>query len=35
MKKAWMEEKGTWLFDLAHDDLDDDAMPAGCPGKAD
>ncbi len=29
MAKAWMEEKGTWLFDLAHGDLDEDAIVKG------
>ncbi len=29
MEKAWMEDKGTWLFDLAHNDLDDDAIVKG------
>ena len=23
MAKAWMEDKATWLFDLAHGNLDD------------
>lgn len=27
--KAWMEDKGTWLFDLAHGSLDDDAIVGG------
>ncbi len=22
MTKAWLEDKATWLFDLAHDNLD-------------
>ena len=22
--KAWLEDKATWLFDLAHDDLDEE-----------
>ncbi len=29
MAKVWMEDKETWLFDLAHDDLDDDAIVKG------
>lgn len=29
MAKAWMEEKGTWLFDLAHGDMDPDAIVKG------
>ncbi len=27
--KAWLEDKATWLFDLAHDDLDEDAIVKG------
>lgn len=27
--KTWMEEKETWLFDMAHDNLDDDAIVRG------
>lgn len=29
MAKAWMEDKWTWLFDLAHDNLDPDAIVKG------
>lgn len=29
MAKAWMEDKGTWLFDLAHGNLDPDAIIKG------
>lgn len=29
MEKEWMENKGAWLFDLAHGDLDDDAVVKG------
>lgn len=29
MVKAWMGDKGTWLFDLAHNDLDSDAIVKG------
>ena len=29
MAKAWLEDKATWLFDLAHDDLGDDAIAKG------
>ena len=29
MVKAWMEDKAIWLFDLAHGDLDDDAVLRG------
>lgn len=29
MAKAWLEDKATWLFDLAHDDLDEDAIVKG------
>lgn len=29
MAKAWMEDKETWLFDLAHNDLDEDAAVKG------
>lgn len=29
MAKAWMEDKGTWLFGLAHGDLDEDAIVKG------
>jgi hypothetical protein len=29
MAKAWMEDKTTWLFDLAHGDLDEDAVVKG------
>ena len=24
MAKAWLEDKATWLFDLAHDNLDEE-----------
>lgn len=29
MAREWMEDKETWLFDLAHDDLDEDAIVKG------
>ena len=29
MTKAWLEDKATWLFDLAHDNLDGDAIVKG------
>ena len=29
MAKVWLEDKATWLFDLAHDDLDEDAIVKG------
>ncbi len=29
MAEAWMEDKETWLFDLAHGDLDEDAIVKG------
>lgn len=29
LAKAWLEEKATWLFDLAHSDLDEDAIVKG------
>ncbi len=29
MAKAWLEDKSTWLFDLAHDNLDEDAIVKG------
>lgn len=29
MVKAWMEDKAIWLFDLAHGDLDTDAVVKG------
>ena len=29
MAKAWLEDKAIWLFDLAHDDLDEDAIVKG------
>ena len=29
MAKAWMEDKATWLFDLAHGNLDEDAVVKG------
>ena len=29
MAKAWVEDKATWLFDLAHDNLDDDGIVKG------
>lgn len=29
MTKAWLEDKETWLFDLAHDNLDDDSIVKG------
>lgn len=29
MAKAWLEDKATWLFDLAHGNLDDDAVVKG------
>lgn len=29
MTKAWMEDKGIWLFDLAHGDLNEDAVLKG------
>lgn len=29
MAKAWMDDKATWLFDLAHGDLDEDAVVKG------
>ena len=29
MEKAWMEDKEAWLFDLAHGDLDQDAIVKG------
>lgn len=29
MAKIWMEDKATWLFDLAYDGLDDDAILKG------
>ncbi len=29
MKKAWMENKADWLFDLAHGNLDEDAVVKG------
>ncbi len=29
MAKAWLEDKATWLFDLAHDNLDGDAIIKG------
>lgn len=29
MAKAWLEDKATWLFDLAHNNLDDDAIVKG------
>nr|WP_296440750.1 hypothetical protein [uncultured Acetatifactor sp.] len=29
MAREWMEDKETWLFDLAHDDLDEDATVKG------
>lgn len=29
MEKAWMEDKSIWLFDLAHGNLDTDAVVKG------
>lgn len=29
MIKTWLEDKATWLFDLAHDNLDEDAIVKG------
>ena len=29
MAKAWLEDKATWLFDLAHDNLEEDAIAKG------
>ncbi len=29
MAKAWLEDKATWLFDLAHNNLDDDSIVKG------
>lgn len=29
MDKAWLENKAIWLFDLAHGDLNDDAIVKG------
>lgn len=29
MTKAWLEDKATWLFDLAHDSLDADTIVKG------
>lgn len=29
MAKAWLEDKAIWLFDLAHSDLDEDAIVKG------
>lgn len=29
MDKSWMEDKALWLFDLAHGDLDEDAIVKG------
>lgn len=29
MVKTWMDDKGTWLFDLAHNNLDEDATVKG------
>ncbi len=29
MAKAWLEDKAIWLFDLAHDNLDEDAIVKG------
>ena len=29
MAKVWLEDKATWLFDLAHSDLDEDAVVKG------
>jgi len=29
MAKVWMEDKATWLFDLAHNNLDEDATVKG------
>lgn len=29
MAKAWLEDQATWLFDLAHDDLNEDAIVKG------
>lgn len=29
MAKAWLEDKATWLFDLAHNNLDGDAIVKG------
>lgn len=29
MDKAWMEDKALWLFDLAHGNLDEDAIVKG------
>ena len=29
MAEAWMEDKETWLFDLAHGDLNQDAIVKG------
>ncbi len=29
MAKAWLEDKAAWLFELAHDNLDEDAVVKG------
>ncbi len=29
MARAWMEDKSIWLFDLAHENLDEDAIVKG------
>lgn len=29
MAKDWLEDKATWLFDLAHNNLDEDAIVKG------
>lgn len=29
MAKVWLEDKATWLFDLAHSDLDEDTIVKG------
>lgn len=29
MAKAWLEDKATWLCDLAHNNLDDDSIVKG------
>ena len=29
MAKAWLEDKTTWLFDLAHGNLDEDSIVKG------
>lgn len=29
VERAWLEDKETWLFDLAHDNLDEDTIVKG------